>query len=136
MPNSSFTCEDIERISNKKITKIDLREWVKRGYFNTPMEPVFAGKPREFPLTAVYEALLLRALSTKGVPMRIGKEIIRQSIEYKKVFSVICLDGDNNHYFYKSIEEAFQYARQKHLVFSIIDFASIPQTIKDHKITG
>lgn len=70
---STFGPADIERATAGAITSNDLRQWNHFGMFNTPMAEPRAGKPRQYPLRAVHEAVLLRAFVAQGVTLAKAK---------------------------------------------------------------
>lgn len=65
----TFGPADIERASASEVSQADLRNFVRDGRFNTPLEEPRAGKAREFPVYAVYEAVLLKRFSSYRVPL-------------------------------------------------------------------
>jgi len=69
----AFAPADIVAATNGRIAMADLRNWVRDGWFNTRLREPRAGKPREFPELAVYEAVLLSEFSAYGVPMKRAK---------------------------------------------------------------
>ena len=70
----SFSPGDVERVTRGVATAGVLRAWVLHRYFRTPLKEPRAGKPREFPLLAVYEAALLAAFTRMGVPFDVARE--------------------------------------------------------------
>jgi len=51
------------------------RAWVQRHVFFTPLPEAKAGKPRQFPLIAAYEADLLSWAGRAGLPLSLVKEM-------------------------------------------------------------
>jgi hypothetical protein len=64
-----FGPSDIVAATGGNVSLGDLRNWVRDGRFNTPLAEPRAGKPRDFPLFAVFEAVLLREFVSYGVPL-------------------------------------------------------------------
>lgn len=73
MPNQNFSPTDIVSATDGSVSVSDLRNWVRDDRFNTPLKEPRAGKPREFPIEAAYEAILLREFVAYGVPLETAK---------------------------------------------------------------
>lgn len=73
--------DEVEFATGGRVTKSDLRNWVKLGHFNTAMREPRAGKARGIPLVAVYEAALLREFQIHGVPLAEAKRWNKEILE-------------------------------------------------------
>lgn len=78
LDSKSFEPDDIHALTDGRVTLAALRQWVKAGWFVTKLEEPRAGKPRQFPLMAVYEALFLSVFAHMGVPYAEVKDWNRQ----------------------------------------------------------
>lgn len=81
--NHTFTPADVSEASGGNCNSMTLRNLVRRNIFTSRIPEAKAGKPREFPLTAVYEtAILFRGLRY-GLHFALGKQAIRRRAEFK-----------------------------------------------------
>ncbi len=76
-----FTGADIEAACNSLVPEVVIRDWVQKGKFNETLPEGARGKPRKYPLNAVYEAVIMSHLSKLGVSLDDAKEVNLQVLD-------------------------------------------------------
>jgi hypothetical protein len=80
--------DEIREATGGAIQPSDIRQWLHGGYFNTNLPKSTPGRARALPLSAVYEAVLLRAWSDLGLTLaeaKAGNKVILDALWGKKL---------------------------------------------------
>lgn len=85
---NTYTGRQIEKISDGRVTQINLRNWVKpeNNFFNTPLEEPRAGHSRKYNIEAVVEAFFICACSSSNIPLKEAKRMWPGIIAGQKKF--------------------------------------------------
>jgi hypothetical protein len=79
---------------------VQQRNWIARGYLQSPIPPALAGKPRMFSLLGIYECAIYAHGSSAGVSVSILSEAFKRRVTTSGDLGNLCefIDVDENYF--------------------------------------
>ena len=76
-----FYPADVEAATGGYVNRRVQQTWKARNWFWTEIEEPLAGKPREYPLAAVYEAAIMASAGNAGQPLSLVHHAVKKRLE-------------------------------------------------------